>query len=203
MKPGSLGKRSSRPKQRSVLGKTSSESLTKKTLSKTWDSFMECITFCLQQVFMHNTGKVLKYYITNMIRKPKRVPIHQFLVRIEQINIYLKPYLACITAQAQIKFFKKVLPLDNADLAKHFLHMCPVKWPAQYNLTKKMTPVNTRALLLIHEKIKNNAEVETKPPGTIKTKGAKGERKMESIDFCIPKSLNRWALAIDTVPCAN
>jgi len=47
--------------------------------------------------------------------------------------------------------------------------------------------VDTRALLLILEKIKNNAEVETKPPGTIKPKEAEGKSKMESIDSCIPK----------------
>jgi hypothetical protein len=42
--------------------------------------------------------------------------------------------------------------------------MCPAKWQTQYDLMEKMTPVNTRALLLILEKIENNAEVETKPP---------------------------------------
>jgi hypothetical protein len=65
--------------------------------------------------------------------------------------------------------------------------MCLAKWQTQYNLTEKMTPVNTRALLLILEKIKNNAEVEAKPPSVIKPKGAKGKRRMESIDSCIPQ----------------
>jgi hypothetical protein len=40
---------------------------------------------------------------------------------------------------------------------------------------------------LILEKIKNNAEVETKPPSVIKPKGAEGKRKMESIDSHMPK----------------
>jgi hypothetical protein len=65
--------------------------------------------------------------------------------------------------------------------------MCPAKWQTQYNLTEKMTPVNTRALLLILEKIENNAEVEAKPPTVTKPKGAEGKRKMESINSCIPK----------------
>jgi hypothetical protein len=52
---------------------------------------------------------------------------------------------------------------------------------------EKTTPVNTRALLLILEKIKNNAEVETKPPSVIKPKGAEGKCRMESIDSCTPK----------------
>jgi hypothetical protein len=52
---------------------------------------------------------------------------------------------------------------------------------------EKTTPVNTRALLLIIEKIENYAELETKPPNAIKPKGAEGKCKMESIDSCIPK----------------
>ena len=52
---------------------------------------------------------------------------------------------------------------------------------------EKTTPVNTRALLLILEKIKNNTEVETKPPSVIKPKGAEGKCKMESIDSHISK----------------
>jgi hypothetical protein len=65
--------------------------------------------------------------------------------------------------------------------------MCPAKWQTQYNLTEKTTPVNTRALLLILGKIKNNAEVENKPPDGTQPKGAEGKCKMESINSSIPK----------------
>jgi hypothetical protein len=65
--------------------------------------------------------------------------------------------------------------------------MCPTQWLTQYNLTEKTTPVNTWALLLILEKIKNNAEVETKPPSEMQPKWAEGKCKMESIDSRIPK----------------
>ena len=51
-----------------------------------------------------------------------------------------------------------------------------------------MTPVHTRALLLILEKIENNAEVEAKPPGMINPKGAEGKCKMESINSPISKN---------------
>jgi hypothetical protein len=54
-------------------------------------------------------------------------------------------------------------------------------------LTVKTTPVNTRALLLILEKIENNAEVEAKPHSVIKPKGAESKCKMELIDSCIPQ----------------
>ena len=82
---------------------------------------------------------------------------------------------------------KQVLPLDDADLTTHLLCMCPAKWQTQYDLTEKMTPVNTSALLLILEKIENNTEVEAKPPSMIKAKGTEGKCKMESFDSRIPK----------------
>jgi hypothetical protein len=65
--------------------------------------------------------------------------------------------------------------------------MCPAKWQTQYNLTEKTTLVSTRALVLVLEKIENNAEVEAKTPGMIKPKGAEGKHKMESMDSRIPK----------------
>ena len=157
------------------------------TPTKNWDSFTECVTFHLQQVFRNDAGEALKYYITNTLRKPNRVPIRQFLVRVEQLNSYLETLPCLYYSPSANQATKKVLPLDDADLATHLLRMCPAKWQTQYDLTEKTTPVNTRALLLILEKIENNAEVETKPPGTIKTKGAEGKRKMESIDSRIPK----------------
>jgi hypothetical protein len=50
------------------------------TPTKTWDSFMECVTFHIQQVFRHDAGEALKYYIKNTLRTPNRILIRQFLV---------------------------------------------------------------------------------------------------------------------------
>jgi hypothetical protein len=52
---------------------------------------------------------------------------------------------------------------------------------------RENSPVNIRVLLLIVEKIKNNAELEAKPPGMITLQGAEGKWKMESIASCIPQ----------------
>ena len=157
------------------------------TPTKTWDSFMECVTLHLQQVFRHDAGEALKYYITNTLRKPNRIPIRQFLVRVEQLNSYLETLPCLHYSPSANQATKQVLPLEDADLATHLLRMCPAKWQTQYDLTEKTTPVNTRALLLILEKIENNAELEAKPPTMIKPKGAEGKRKMESTDSRIPK----------------
>jgi hypothetical protein len=81
----------------------------------------------------------------------------------------------------------QVLPLGDANLMTHLLHMCLTKWQTQYDLTEKTTSVNTRTILSILEKIESKAELEAQPPSIITSKGAEGKCKMESIDSLIPK----------------
>ena len=57
---------------------------------KTWTSFLECVTFHLQSVFRPDAAEAVKFYITNTLKKPNRVPIRQFFVRVEQLNSYLE-----------------------------------------------------------------------------------------------------------------
>jgi hypothetical protein len=89
---------------------------------------MKCVTFHLQQVFRHEMGEALKYYIINLLKKPYWIPIHQFLVQVEQLNCYLKT-LPCLYYSPSVnQATKQVLPLDDADLMTHLLCMCPAKW---------------------------------------------------------------------------
>eukprot|EP00804_Cyclotella_cryptica_P011365 CCRYP_016035-RA/>CCRYP_016035-RA protein AED:0.37 eAED:0.38 QI:0/-1/0/1/-1/1/1/0/139 len=129
------------------------------TPTKTWDLFHECVMFHLLQVFHHDAGKTLKYYITNALKKPNRVSIRQFFVRVEQLNSYLETLPCLYYSPKANQATEKVLPLDDADLATHLLRMCPAKWQTQYDLTENTTPVSTRALLLVLESIENNAEL--------------------------------------------
>ena len=46
-------------------------------------------------VFGSDAGEALKYYITNTLKKPNRVSIRQFFVRVEQLNSYLET-LPCL-----------------------------------------------------------------------------------------------------------
>ena len=54
-----------------------------------WDSFLECIMGQLFHLFRHDSGEALKYYITNTLKKPMRVPIRYFFIKVEQLNSYL------------------------------------------------------------------------------------------------------------------
>eukprot|EP00804_Cyclotella_cryptica_P018736 CCRYP_007218-RA/>CCRYP_007218-RA protein AED:0.43 eAED:0.44 QI:0/0/0/1/0/0.5/2/0/225 len=83
--------------------------------------------------------------ITSRIRKkPNRVSIRQFLSE-EQLNSYLETLPCLYYSPKANQATKKVLPLDDADLATHLLRMCPAKWQTQYDLTENTTPVSTRA----------------------------------------------------------
>jgi hypothetical protein len=69
-------------------------------------------------------GKALKYYIMNMLRKPNWIPIRQFLVRVKQLNSYLK-MLPCLHYGSSVnQATKQVLLLDNANLMMHLLCIC-------------------------------------------------------------------------------
>ena len=90
-----------------------------------------------------DAGEALKYYITNTLKKPNMVSIRQFFVRVEQLNSYLETLPCLYYSPSANQATKKVLPLDDTDLATHLLSMCPAKWQTQYDLTENTTPVST------------------------------------------------------------
>ena len=52
----------------------------KEKAEKTLTSFLECVTFHLQSVFCPDAAEAVKFYITNTLKKPNRVPFWQFFV---------------------------------------------------------------------------------------------------------------------------
>jgi hypothetical protein len=45
--------------------------------------------FHLLTVFPNNAAEQERYYITNVLKKPQRVSIRQFVQRVEQLNSYI------------------------------------------------------------------------------------------------------------------
>jgi hypothetical protein len=45
--------------------------------------------FHLLTVFPINAAEQEKYYITNVLKKPHRINVHQFVHRVEQLNAYI------------------------------------------------------------------------------------------------------------------
>ena len=56
---------------------------------RSWNSFMECVQLHLQSIFRYDAAEMLRFYISNGLKKPNRVPIRDFLQRVECLNGYL------------------------------------------------------------------------------------------------------------------
>ena len=133
----------------------------------------------------------MKFHITNTLKKPNRVPIWQFFVRVEQLSSYLENLLSLFQSPKANSATKLVTPLKDVDLAMHLLQMCPVKWQRQYDIMENSTLVSTRGLLMVLENIESNVELDDKPPSKDKAKGADSKRKAKSNDSRNPKKAKR------------
>jgi hypothetical protein len=119
--------------------------------------FNDCITFHLLTVFPINAAEQEKYYILNVLTKPQRVNVRQFVRRVEQLNAYIAQ-MPCFYynphANASTKL--KNVPFTEAELGSHVLCMCPIQWQDQYNMNEKgMTPMDMLLLLTLLEAIKS------------------------------------------------
>ncbi len=52
----------------------------------TRESFNKCVMFHLLTVYPNNAAEQEKYYLSNVLKKPQQVGVHQFVQRVEQLN---------------------------------------------------------------------------------------------------------------------
>ncbi len=85
-------------------------------------SFEDCVMFHLLTVFPNNAAEQERYYITNVLKKPQRGSICQFVQRVEQLNSYVSQ-LPCWYYSPSVKV--ETVPMNvsfpEADLASHVL----------------------------------------------------------------------------------
>jgi hypothetical protein len=112
------------------------------------ESFDDCIMFHLLSVFPNNSAEQEKYYLSNVLKKPQRVGIHQFVQRVEQLNAYVTQLPCWYYSLSYIAGMMPAnVPFKEADLASHILQMCLHHRQDQYNLQEKgMTPIDMRTL---------------------------------------------------------
>jgi hypothetical protein len=110
------------------------------------ESFDKCVMFHLLTVFPNNVAEQEKYYLFNMLEKPQRVGIRQFVQGVEQLNAYIAQLPCWYYSQSYNAGMTPAnVPFTEADLASHVLRMCPHQWQNQYNLQEKgMTPMDMR-----------------------------------------------------------
>jgi hypothetical protein len=112
--------------------------------------FNDCVMFHLLTAFPINAAEQDNYYITNVLKKPQRINVRQFVQRVEQLNVYITQ-MPCFyySPHANASTKPNNVPFTEAELGAHVLHMCPLMWQVQYNLNKKgMTPMDMRLLLM-------------------------------------------------------
>jgi hypothetical protein len=57
------------------------------------ESFNDCVMFHLLTAFPINAAEQEKYYISNVLKKPRRINVCQFVQRVEQLNAYIAQML--------------------------------------------------------------------------------------------------------------
>jgi hypothetical protein len=118
--------------------------------------FTDCIMFHLLTAFPINAAEQEKYYILNILKKPQRVNVCQFVCHVEQLKAYIAQ-MPCFyySPNANASTRPKNIPFTEAELGAHVLRMCPLQRQDQYNINKKgMTPMDMRSLLTLLEAIK-------------------------------------------------
>jgi hypothetical protein len=118
-------------------------------------SFNDCVMFHLLTAFPINAAEQEKYYISNVLKMPQHVNVHQFVHRVEQLNAYIAQ-MPCFYYSPNVNANTKPknIPFTEAELGAHVLCMCPIQWQDQYIMNKKgMTPMDMRLLLISLEAI--------------------------------------------------
>jgi hypothetical protein len=119
--------------------------------------FNNCVKFHLLTAFPINAAEKEKYYVTNVLKKPQGVNVHQFVCRVEQLNTYIAQ-MPCsyYSPHANARTKPENVPFTEAELGAHVLRMCPLQWQDQYIMNKKgMMLMDMRLLLTLLEAIEH------------------------------------------------
>jgi hypothetical protein len=90
--------------------------------------FHECVMFHLLTAFPINAVEQEKYYISNVLKKPQRVNVHQFVRRVEQLNAVMQMPCFYYSPHANVSTKLENVPFTEAELGAHVLRMCPLPW---------------------------------------------------------------------------
>jgi hypothetical protein len=95
----------------------------------TQESLNDCVMFHLFTVFLNNTAEQEKYYLSNVLKKPQRVGVCQFVQCVEQLNAYVAQ-LPCWYYSPNFNAGMTLanVPFSKADLASYVLQMCLHQW---------------------------------------------------------------------------
>ncbi len=91
-------------------------------------SFNNCMMFHLLTAFPINAAEQEKYYITNVLKKPQRVNVRQFVSPVGKLNAYIAQMLCFYySPNANASTKPENVPFTEAELGSHVLLMCPIQ----------------------------------------------------------------------------
>ena len=128
-------------------------------------------------------------YISNGLKKPIRVPIRQFVQRVQQLSGYLDLLPCHIYSEHATKLTKEVEPFHDAGLVSHILRMVPKLWQDKYKLMGGTVPQSVCKLLEALERIEKAfpTKKEREGPKACITGGGSSKKRMVSFNDQIPK----------------
>jgi hypothetical protein len=164
----------------------------KKERGKSMESFQDCITFHLLDIFPSDAAKQQHFYISNMLKKPQQVLVRYFFQRVEQLNSYLSHLPCTYDSLRTTAATKPVQSFDEAELANLLLCMCPKSWQDQYNLTQDLLPQSVKKLLGILDNVEkveasSNAKEKATKESTEKVTRKGKQKGTNSNEFRIPQ----------------
>ena len=115
-----------------IFGKAHSEKCT-----KSWDSFMDCMTFHLLTVFSNDAAETEWYHISNGLKKHNRVPIRQFIQHI--VDFLSGAIVLCVLQPTLESIYKDSWALQWSRSCKSH-SKSPMTWQLQYSLTEGCNP---------------------------------------------------------------
>ena len=129
-------------------------------------------------MFANDAVEQERYYISNILKKPQRIPVRYFFQQLEQLNSYLSHLPSMYDSPRANATTCEVKSYDEAELACLALQMCLELWQDQYDLAQEsIAPQSMQKLLAVLETIEKMMENQsTKDKG----KPAKQENKADS-----------------------
>jgi len=156
---------------------------------RTWKSLTDCIELHKLTVLPTDAAEKQRFYVQQVVRKPQRVTIRQYMSRMGVLNDYIANlpsiYYSSKTVASTVK--GNVI-FGDGELASIILASTPQTWQNQHNLTHSTVPESPRALLPDLENIERvmNERYSEKQ----KTKGKSKEAKPDGGGNPSPKKLS-------------
>jgi hypothetical protein len=146
---------------------------------RTWTSFLDCLELHKLTVFSADAAKRQRFYIQQVVRKPQRDTVQQYILQMGVLNDYVKHLPTLKDSSKAVPTTKKGnIPFGKADLAI-VLSSVPMSWQNQYNLNHSTVPESTCTLLPDLEAIK---QVMVEKGAKLKAKGKGSTAPSEAKD---------------------